>query len=450
MDSAGNYLGETTWSTGGGGISQYEAQPSYQNNLVIHAGTAVISAGGLRAGPDVASVADPNTGVAIYGSYGFGGWTQIGGTSAGAPAWAGLMALVDQGRAASGLASLDGFTQTLPALYALPGSDFHDITTGGNGDGYKAGPGFDLVTGRGTPIANLLVPALAGGGISLKPPTIATAIQVSAASTTSVNLSVLGADAGGEANLTYTWSVTGNPPGAVTFTTNGGNGSKKSTAVLSHAGTYTFQVAITNSSGLSVTSQVSYTVSQVLTSIKVSPASSSIAANTTAQFSATGFDQFGVAEVNQPASFAWSLNSGSVGSISAAGVYTAPAGPGTATIQASVGAVRGAAGVTILGQNTTTTTTISSSPVSYYGRDALATITVRVWPSSGSITPTGTVELFYNGSVIGTATVQIVNGVAIAEFSVQFTANGSYAFTAEYLGNSNYLASWSKFLTVLV
>lgn len=75
---------------------------------------------------------------------------------------------------------------------------------------------------------------------------------------------------------------------------------------------------------------------------------------------------------------------------------------------------------------------------------------MRVWPSSGSITPTGTVELFYNGSVIGTATVQIVNGVAIAQFSVQFTANGSYAFTAEYLGNSNYLASWSKFLTVLV
>ena len=47
----------------------------------------------------------------------------------------------------------------MPALYQLPTGDFHDITSGTNG--YNAGPGYDLVTGRGTPIANLIVPALA-------------------------------------------------------------------------------------------------------------------------------------------------------------------------------------------------------------------------------------------------------------------------------------------------
>ena len=52
--------------------------------------------------------------------------------------WAGLIAIADQLRASQGLTSLDGPTQTLPALYGLPAADFHDITSGNNG--YPAGP----------------------------------------------------------------------------------------------------------------------------------------------------------------------------------------------------------------------------------------------------------------------------------------------------------------------
>src|SRR5262249_47200388 len=74
----------------------------------------------------------------------------------------GLMAIVNQGRALAGKGSLDGYTQTLPALYQLPAGDFRDPTSGSNG-GYSAGPGFDLVTGRGSPIANLVVRDLVGG-----------------------------------------------------------------------------------------------------------------------------------------------------------------------------------------------------------------------------------------------------------------------------------------------
>ena len=87
------------------------------------------------------------------------GWLGDAGTSAASPIWAGLIAIADQGRALEGGTPLTGYTQTLPALYSLPAADFHDILSGNNG--YAAGPGYDLVTGLGTPVANLLVPALA-------------------------------------------------------------------------------------------------------------------------------------------------------------------------------------------------------------------------------------------------------------------------------------------------
>jgi hypothetical protein len=71
-----------------------------------------------------------------------------------------LIAIADQGRVQAGGTPLTGYTQTLPALYSLPAADYHDILHGNNGD--PAGPGFDLATGLGTPVANLLVPDLAG------------------------------------------------------------------------------------------------------------------------------------------------------------------------------------------------------------------------------------------------------------------------------------------------
>jgi hypothetical protein len=176
IDSSGNYLGESAWSGSGGGISAVESQPSYQVGNVNGASTT------NRAVPDVAMDADPNSGVFVLDSFS-GGWFQVGGTSLSSPMFAGLVAIADQGRALQGESSLDGATQTLPALYGLPESDFHDITTGGNGT-YNATPGYDLVTGRGTPIANLLVPALAGYGAtqptpppSISAPTSATVTQ---------------------------------------------------------------------------------------------------------------------------------------------------------------------------------------------------------------------------------------------------------------------------------
>ena len=98
---------------------------------------------------------------AVYDTSSYGGWLEAYGTSAGAPQWSALIAIADQGRALAGEGTLDGGTQTLPMLYQLPASDFHDITSGSNG-GYSAGAGYDLVTGRGSPVANLIVAGLVG------------------------------------------------------------------------------------------------------------------------------------------------------------------------------------------------------------------------------------------------------------------------------------------------
>ena len=73
----------------------------------------------MRTIPDVAFDADPNTGVQIYDSYDQANpCFQVGGTSVAAPCWAGLIAIADQGRVAAGGTTLDGPSQTLPALYS--------------------------------------------------------------------------------------------------------------------------------------------------------------------------------------------------------------------------------------------------------------------------------------------------------------------------------------------
>lgn len=144
---------ETGWAGSGGGYSSFEIEPGYQTS---------VQSSGVRTNPDVGYNADPNTGFAVYDTvryYGQTGWFQAGGTSAGAPQWAGLVALANQSRVAAGKSTLDGVGQTLPTLYSVSAGDFHDVTFGNNG--YSAGPGYDLVTGRGTPYANLVVADLA-------------------------------------------------------------------------------------------------------------------------------------------------------------------------------------------------------------------------------------------------------------------------------------------------
>src|SRR5262249_8606225 len=147
------------------------------------------------------------------------------------------------------------------------------------------------------------------------------------------SLSVLGADDGGEAALTYHWDVSG--PAPVTFSANDSNAAKNTTATFSQAGTYSFVVTVTDAGGLTALSRITVTVAQTLTSIVVTPGTASVVVRQKLQFTATAFDQFGAALAAQPA-FTWTVTGR--GSITSTGLYTAPrkAG-GPYTITASAG-----------------------------------------------------------------------------------------------------------------
>lgn len=125
---------EVAWHPSGGGVSPNEPAPDFQAN----AGGAF--QGGARGVPDVALNADPASGYQVVVS---GQFFAIGGTSGGAPSWNGIWALAEQQKSGQ-----LGFAA--PLLYTLPAAAFNDITSGNNGD-FTAGPGWDYVTGRGTP-----------------------------------------------------------------------------------------------------------------------------------------------------------------------------------------------------------------------------------------------------------------------------------------------------------
>jgi hypothetical protein len=146
IDTMANYVSETAWNGSGGGYSRYAAEPSYQRS---------IQATGKRSTPDVAFNGDPSTGVEVYETSldsGLGSWQTVGGTSLGTPAWAAIIAIADQGRAIAGLGSLDGPTQTLPTLYALPSNAFHAIAASRH-----MGKGANLATGLGSPDCPALI-----------------------------------------------------------------------------------------------------------------------------------------------------------------------------------------------------------------------------------------------------------------------------------------------------
>ena len=169
MDTNGHYISEAVWNDGhseatGGGISQHFAEPNHQkNSLTIPALSGLLK--GYRGIPDVAYNADTTTSILVYLSF-FGqkqaGYYAIGGTSEGAPQWAGIVAIANQ-KAGHPLGFLND------ALYRLgrctcTRNVYHDITHGSNGfsnqPGYPARSGWDAVTGWGTPNAARLIPAL--------------------------------------------------------------------------------------------------------------------------------------------------------------------------------------------------------------------------------------------------------------------------------------------------
>jgi subtilase family serine protease len=154
-----DYGHETTWTGSSGGVSSFEAQPSYQNPACATWSTT------NRCIPDIASDANPGTGVPVYDTFSYNGWVQVGGTSVSSPDWGSFMTLVNSARAIDGKPLLSQANYDLYQLYYSSNyaTDFHDITSGTNGScgsQCTAQVGYDLVTGIGSYQANHLYTAL--------------------------------------------------------------------------------------------------------------------------------------------------------------------------------------------------------------------------------------------------------------------------------------------------
>jgi hypothetical protein len=176
---------------------------------------------------------------------------------------------------------------------------------------------------------------------------------------TSTILSVSGASNDGE-SLSYAWALTSKPTGAnPSFSTGGStklgansDSSNSTTVTFDVAGTYTFLVTLATPSGLTGTSSVTLVVNQTESQVSLSPPSATVNSAANQQFTATALDQFGHTMASQPA-FAWSVDSGGAGgTITGAGLYTAPATTAAGavdTVRASDALTSGAATVTVVG-----------------------------------------------------------------------------------------------------
>jgi plastocyanin len=254
------------------------------------------------------------------------------------------------------------------------------------------------------------------------PPTVATAAAASASTVTgtTVGLSVLGADDGGQSNLTYTWTAIGASPTCGTFTDNGDNSAQNTIVTFTQPGTYDLQATITDSGGLSVTSDITVNVVSTLTTISVTPASAVLDENASQQFVALALDQFGNALATQP-TFTWAVTNGP-GSIDEAGLYSANTTTGSATVTASSGGVVGTSQLNV--RNAPPTVAIAASAT------ASAIISRSTHLSVLGADDGGEENLTYTWAAIGKSPASVsfeINGTNAAKDTVAtFSASGDY------------------------
>jgi hypothetical protein len=277
---------ETGWSGSGGGPSAYETQPSYQAGVVTQTTN--------RANPDVAYDASPSTGFAVYDSYNYSGtsygWVTVGGTSAGAPQWAALLAIADQGRVSNGQPALDSTSpqEVMTTLYKNPG-DFHDITTGTStgSPNYTAGPGYDYVTGIGSPLADLIIGSFDGTSPASNDQLVVTATTAETAGT-SFNLTITAENASGATDTGYL--------GTIHFTSSDAQAVLPAnyTLTATDKGSHTFAVTLKTAASQSITATdvATSAITGTLAGISVSPAAAS-------QFVLSGLASTATAGVSQ-------------------------------------------------------------------------------------------------------------------------------------------------------
>lgn len=169
-DASGNFLSESCWAGSGGGVSTVElwqSPPDILNGMGPWSGYQYELAGGYpyatapRMTPDISFDADPASGAWVYDTYGGGTWWVVGGTSLSSPALAGIVNVAKQKLGQAPPAGGYYHTGENNLLYSQLNTataykaNFYDVTTGANGTGHNAGPGYDQCTGIGSPRGKL-------------------------------------------------------------------------------------------------------------------------------------------------------------------------------------------------------------------------------------------------------------------------------------------------------
>jgi Domain of unknown function (DUF4082)/Fibronectin type III domain len=402
------YVSESGWSGSGGGPSAYYSQPSYQSGVVTQQTTK-------RANPDVAYNADPNSGYAVYDSVPYEGttygWITVGGTSAGAPQWAAIAAIADQGRVAYGLPAINASSsqEFLTTLYKNT-TDFRDVVTGTSTGSphYSAGVGYDYVTGIGTPLANLVVQSLDGTGNAKPLDHLVVTGSTTDVAGASYSLTVTAETLTGAVDPSYTGTVAltssdsqAGLPGSHTFSS-------------TDAGTFTFTVVLKTAGTQSITATDTTTgaASATDSGIAVSPAAasqllitglpSSVGAGSSASFTVTAKDPYG------------NVATGYTGTVSFTSTDTAAGLPASYTFAATDKGVHSFS-VTF---NTAGTQTLTASDG-----------TLSATSSGVIVSPSGTINL--TASAASSSQINLSwNGLTGATgYIVQESSNGSSGWT---------------------
>jgi alpha-L-arabinofuranosidase len=249
------------------------------------------------------------------------------------------------------------------------------------------------------------------------------------------NLSVLGAQGGTDVGLTYTWTVTSIPAGALnpTLSINGTNAAKNTTATFFSTGNYTFLVTIKDTLGVTTASSVNVNVAPTATSLTVTPQTSIVGDNASKQFTAIVHDQFGNVMTPAPA-ITWTLQAGSVGTITSGGLFSSPGVLGSATVIGTIGSASSTATITVDNQ-AASVLAIGEQPNAAFV-DGDITIVVDVKNALGQIVTTDNSDVTLGilsgptgGTLAGMVTVAAVHGVAMFS-NVAVTGWGSYTFEA--------------------
>ena len=367
IDASGVRTGETVWSGTGSGCSKYNSAPTWQT---IPGNPCA----GKKAISDLSAVADPNSGLAIWTTYGGStGYWVFGGTSLSSPIIAALYA-TRGGYNASNLAGKVAWAASTP---------YFDVMSGNNkASGCSppvlctAGVGWDGPTGRGSIGAPSAPPVLTTITVSPGSASVQTGgtKQFSATATDQF---------GQPMSVPFTWSVDG-------------DSTIDSSGQLT-AGPTTGTFTVTATSGIkSGTATLTVSAVPVLTTISVTPASASVQTGATKLFSAMALDQNGQPMSQQPA-FTWSITPGDT-TIDQTGLVTAGPTAGTFTVTATGGGKSGMASITVTNVPPDFSLTVDP-PSQSTKRGGSVAYTVTVHPMNGF---TGSVSLSLSGQPAGT------------------------------------------------